>query len=242
MNEIKIDIDEVPRNSDPSLISFFENHPDYLKSFIRYQKDEDYIIFTRSIPLVQIVENEKVNENEKSKIEFVLHSNDELPSFIKFEKENEKTFIKTEERWYRKGKLYRKDNTPVYLIYYKSGQLKTLGFNIHKVRFKFNHQTNKYDYLPNVVHYYPNGKRKSEYYFFEKSIIKDQDLPSYIHYNRDGLKIKEIYTNQNDLIHRDNGPAVIEYEYPDGEVFVKEEYYKDGKIVKKQVPDKCIIM
>lgn len=221
---------------------YFENHPEFKKSYISTQKDTDYLIFTRSVPMVILNENEKFNDSIFSKIEYVLDSKENLPSFIKFDKDEEGNFYKSEERWYKKGKLFRKDDVPVIMQYHPSSQIKKLFYNIHKVRFRLNERNSTYDYLPNVIEYHPNGKLKSEYYYFDKTILKDKDIPSYILYDKEGNKRREIYTNNLDRIDRIDGPAVIDYNYTNSGFEIEEKYYRDGKRVKERVYSKCTIL
>ena len=73
---------------------------------------------------------------------------------------------------------------------------------------------------------YSNGSVRSEVWFEDGKVHRDNDMPAAIYYRKDGSVKSEKWLN-DDKCHRDNDKPALIYYHKDGSIR-SESWYKDG--------------
>lgn len=149
---------------------------------------------------------------------FVLHTNDDTPSLIKYD-ENGNIFLK---EWGKHGIKHR-DNGPATIYYHNNGNIKKEMWHQHG-----NEEVRK-DGSPNIIIYYESGK--PHYHIWRVDNLPHRvGNPSEISYDENGDIIGEKWGIQS-MYHRDDGPAFINY------LTGETEYYINDVKISSQVRD-----
>jgi len=155
------------------------------------------------------------------------HSEDDLPAYIIYnpfwDKEDQNSFEKHEERWYKHGKIYRDNDLPAKIEYRPSGKTIYTWYNNGKI-----HRDN---ILPAKITYKRNIIIKQVWYKHGKK-HRNNNLPSVIRYKNDGVTVKYKNWYKNNKYYRhDNLPTTIVY---DGNRIIQI-WYNNGEFDQEEI-------